>query len=90
MKVLFLTSSYPRFPGDFFGLFIHDVAKQLAKNDWKVTVVAPHQAGLPQSQLQDGVAIRRFVYAWPHTLQRLSYGAGLLPNLAPLERLWSR
>lgn len=41
MKVLAVTSSFPRFRGDYYGSFIHELCERLALSGVEVTVLAP-------------------------------------------------
>ncbi len=62
MKVLFLTHNYPRHSQDYSGVFLHLLARQLKSEGIAVTVLAPHDAGLPEAETLDGIAIKRFRY----------------------------
>ena len=77
MKVLQLTSSYPRWDGDTSGIFIHDLARALVAADVEVHVVAPHDAGASRREVLDGVHVRRFRYA-PDGAEVLAHRGGLL------------
>ncbi len=63
MNVLFLTHNYPRHSRDYSGVFLHLLARQLKAEDVNVTVLAPHDAGLPESEVLDGIPVHRFRYA---------------------------
>ena len=63
LKVLFITHSYIRRSGDFAGVFLHLLARKLREYDIEVTVVAPHDAGIPEHDEIDGIKIHRFRYA---------------------------
>jgi len=81
MKVCILTTSYPRYEGDFAGIFIHNLAKELVKNDVEVNIVAPHHVGAKRFEIIDGIKVYRFPYFYPAKYQRLAYEGGILPNL---------
>ncbi|MEO6864852.1 MAG: glycosyltransferase [Gemmatimonadaceae bacterium] len=72
MKVLFVTHSFPRFDGDSAGSFILRLAVGLAERGVEVRVAAPSAAGLPASDVIQGVAVRRFRYA-PRSHETLAY-----------------
>ncbi|MEM6454241.1 MAG: glycosyltransferase [Acidobacteriota bacterium] len=74
--VLFLTQTYPRFPGDTAGPFIRDIARGLVRGGDRVTVLTPHAADVPARWDDDGVAVRSFRYA-PVGLELLGYGRSL-------------
>jgi glycosyltransferase involved in cell wall biosynthesis len=80
-RVLILTSSYPRWSGDFAGNFVHNLGRSLQTKKHRVFVLAPHAHGLPLQEAIDGITIRRFRYFFPEKLQRLCYGGGIPPNI---------
>ncbi len=80
MRVGIITTSYPRFPGDFAGSFVADLASALARSGLAVDVWAPHAPGLAASEVADGVMVHRFRYA-PGPLERVAYGDGIANNL---------
>jgi glycosyltransferase involved in cell wall biosynthesis len=80
VRVGIVTTSYPRFPGDYAGSFVHDLAVALTEQGTDVTVWAPHAPGLPQREVLDGVLIHRFRYA-PDALEHVAYGSGIAFNL---------
>ncbi|MBW8826940.1 MAG: glycosyltransferase family 4 protein [Acidobacteria bacterium] len=82
MRVLHLTSSFPRWEGDGSGRFVLDLA---ATSGLDAHVLAPHFPGSPSDETVDGVGVRRFRYA-PDGLERLAYGGGLPANLRRLDR----
>jgi glycosyltransferase involved in cell wall biosynthesis len=55
LDVLFLTQTYPRFAGDIAGPFIEELAHALVRSGNRVTVLAPHAAGLPARRWSRGV-----------------------------------
>src|SRR3970040_1336425 len=72
MRVLFLTHSYPRTPGDAPGAFLLHLARALKDQDVEVPVVAPSGDDLPSDEVLEGVPVHRFRYA-PRRYQRLAY-----------------
>ena len=81
-SVLFVTTSFPRFDGDFAGSFVFRFAKYLVSDGVQVTVLAPGAAGYPTTDAIEGVQIYRLPYFYPAGLQRLAYtGGGMLANL---------
>lgn len=76
LSLLFLTQTYPRTPEDGAGPFIRDLAVGLVRGGDRVTVLAPHAAGLPESWAADGVLTRTFRYA-PASREVLGYGRSL-------------
>jgi glycosyltransferase involved in cell wall biosynthesis len=76
LTLLFLTQTYPRFPGDGSGPFIRDLARGLVRQGDRVTVLAPHAAGLAAGWDDGGVEVRTFRYA-PEAREVLGYGRSL-------------
>jgi glycosyltransferase involved in cell wall biosynthesis len=72
MRVLFLTHSYPRSPGDAAGAFLLHLAVALRGEDVDVSVVAPAGDRLPATEVIEGIPVHRFRYA-PRRFQRLAY-----------------
>ncbi len=72
MRVLFLTHSYPREPGDAAGSFLLHLAVALRAEGIDVTVVAPAADSLPAEETLGGIPVHRFRYA-PRRYQRLAY-----------------
>lgn len=86
LSVLFVTTSFPRFSGDFAGSFIFRFAKYLARESVQVTVLAPGAAGFATKGNLEGVDVHRFTYFHPKRHQRLAYdGGGMLANI---RRSW--
>ncbi len=82
MKICVITSSFPRHRGDFTtGSFIFELFKRLGNAGLGIYVVAPHDFGLAECEVIDGVRVHRFVYMHPHHLQRLAYGNSVAENL---------
>lgn len=81
MRICMVTLSFPRFEGDFAGIFVQSLARGLAGRGLAVTVVCPHAPGRPTRERAAGVDVRRFRYFLPARCQRLAYGAGIAENL---------
>jgi glycosyltransferase involved in cell wall biosynthesis len=80
-EVLFVTSSYPRWPGDATTPFVHHLAQDLRALGWDVHVLAPHAPGAAREETLDGVPVRRFRYLWPASLETVCYDGGALAKL---------
>jgi glycosyltransferase involved in cell wall biosynthesis len=87
MKVCYLTTSYPRYPGDFAGVFHFWFHRELIKRGVEVHVIAPGADGAKPVEVWEGVKIHRFNYFFPRNLQRVAYGSGILGNLR--KDLWA-
>ena len=81
MKILIVTSNYPRWPGDSTTPFVHNFAREVVSQGAQVRVVAPHFEGAKRKDNMDGVEIRRFRYWLPESGQTVCYQGGALGNL---------
>ncbi|MBD3387379.1 MAG: glycosyltransferase, partial [Candidatus Altiarchaeales archaeon] len=81
MKVLEVTTSYPRFKGDWPGIFNYRLDFELVKEGVEVFVLAPGSYDHPSEELLDGIRVKRVRYFWPEKLQMLAYGTGIKNNL---------
>ena len=79
-RVLMVTTSYPRHEGDHAGHFVAALAERIAGAGRTVTVLAPHEGALPESETVRGVHIERFRYL-PGRAERIAYGSGIVENL---------
>ena len=79
VDVCLLTTGFPRWRGDSFGVFVFGLARALARAGLRVQVVAPHERGLPVREEMDGVRVERFRYALRPCL---AYGDGIPTNIA--------
>lgn len=87
MRILVVTTTYPRYDGDHTPRFVADLCEHLvADHGLKVTVVAPHGPGLERSQTLRGVQVERFRYALDTERQAIAYGAGVTDNLRDVPR----
>ena len=74
MRLVFLTSNFPRYEGDYAGNFILYLAEALEHMGHEIIVVAPHYPGSKKKEVINNIRVRRFQYAYPSTQQRLAYG----------------
>ena len=77
LRVLHLTSSFPRHPGDHVAPFLLDLARAQSEAGLEVAVLAPHDPGALRAEDVGSVGVHRFRYA-PDRWERLSYRGGLL------------
>ncbi len=75
-RVCFLTTSYPRWEGDFAGSFVCKFAEHLISSGSLVTVVAPHDVRMNSSSWSQAT-LHHFRYAFPARCQTLAYGDGM-------------
>ena len=87
MRILVLTSTFPRWAGDAQPPFVFELSRRLAEHH-EVLVLAPHCRGAAERERIAGLQVRRFRYA-PAGLESLAYGGGILESLrqAPWRRL---
>ena len=77
VRVLHLTSSFPRDARDHVAPFLLDLAHAEQEAGLDVAVLAPHDKGLPTIDTVAGVEVHRFRYG-PAFVERLSYRGGLV------------
>lgn len=81
MRVCVLSTGFPRFAGDLFGSFVLELCRGLVAQGVELEVVAPHAGGVPRCEQVEGMKVRRFVYLFPPSWQRVAYGGGIPTNL---------
>lgn len=81
MKICFLTSSYPLWPGHFKGHFVREAAVKLVEQGFLVTVIAPSEFDSIPYEIDKGVEVHRFKYFPIKKMQCLTSGNGILPNI---------
>ena len=81
LRVLLVTSKFPRFADDPQPSFVYYFARELVKLGHEVAVVAPHASGAKKSDMLGGIRIHRFRYFIPSSMQKLSYGPGIPANI---------
>ncbi len=86
LRVLVLTSTFPRWQGDTQPPFVHHLSSRLAEK-FDVFVLAPHAPNSKSVERWGEVQVIRFRYFWPQSLERLAYDA-ILPNLKRNRLLW--
>ena len=81
MKLLVITTGFPRFSGDLFGAFVYEQVSALCERKMVVQVVAPHEYGLSYMEKIGNISISRFRYMWPEHWQCVAYGGGIPTNI---------
>ncbi len=76
MKILCITSTYPRFRGDGVGSFIHSLCYSLTQLGHEVRVFAPYDP-LVDTTWRPGVSIERIKYIWPNAWSVLGHARSL-------------
>jgi glycosyltransferase involved in cell wall biosynthesis len=73
IKILILTHNYPRFDGDYAGVFIAMQAQKLCEYNIEPIVLAPHDKDIPEFEIKNGVKIYRFKYGITEAGENLAY-----------------
>jgi glycosyltransferase involved in cell wall biosynthesis len=97
MHIGVLTHNYPRFPGDFSGVFVEALCEEWARQGQQVTVWAPYDSAYRRHPASKGqrtkdkrddpghspqVALRLYRYVWPDRLHQLGYMRSMQSDLA--------
>lgn len=86
LRILFVTSSYPRDGEDIASVFLRYLAEHLSELEMDLHVIAPAEREGSIAQ-ERAITVHRFQYL-PAAIQRLAYGSGILPNLKRAPWLW--
>lgn len=88
MRIGLLTTSFPRWPGDVAGHFVHGFAAALAARGHTLEVLAPEPAERCTPPTWPSIEVCWVPYLRPRALQRTFYGAGVPDNLRGDPRAW--
>ena len=77
---LVLTSTFPRWKNDTTPRFVYDLSGRLAEKGYKTAVLAPHADHSEKHEKFGSLDVYRFQYFYPSSMQKLAYGAGIIPN----------
>ncbi len=80
VKILVVTSTFPRWPGDTDPTFVHELSRRLVDPGTEVHILAPHTAGAARRESLDGLTVHRFRYAFER-FETLAYSTGILDKL---------
>lgn len=81
MKILSISSNYPRFLGDRNGWFVHELNKRIFSHGYEIIVMAPGYLECKNEDTLDNIKIFRYQYFYPQKLQKLTYNYGIIQNL---------
>ncbi|MBN2525516.1 MAG: glycosyltransferase family 4 protein [Deltaproteobacteria bacterium] len=95
-RIGFVTTSFPRYAGDFSGNFVFHMAEALAKQGFQIDVIVP--AAAPSTtpkgarlvdNCRDWLRVFPIQYMYPGSLQKVCFGQGAPENLSrsPLTAL---
>ncbi|MFH0957635.1 MAG: glycosyltransferase [Pseudomonadota bacterium] len=79
-RILLLTTTYPNSEDDWTGAFIHSLALALRKRGFELEALAPSDGTFHGRRHLDGIPVCRFGYFWPRSWERLTRGAGGIPE----------
>lgn len=79
MKLLVLTTSFPRNKQDYKAYFILDLVKRL--NAKKLLVLTPHSPNSKFKEEIEQIKVKRFVYFLPTPMEKLTSLSGIVPAL---------
>ncbi len=80
-KILWLTSSYPRFKDDSASIFLRHLAETLNEQDFEIHILSPDHNTVDHTFPESAINSHHFRYAFPRSQQKLAYDSGILPNL---------
>ncbi|WP_157931995.1 glycosyltransferase [Methanobacterium subterraneum] len=78
MKICIVTTMFPKFKGDYYGSFVFDEVKELAKKGFEIHVVTQHNPGIPYEETMDNIHIHRFRWLEPKTFRALVHFKGIM------------
>ena len=74
MKIGVLTHNYPRFTGDFSGVFVQQLCEEFVRQGEEVHVIAPYDAAYtPETLAQSQPRLHLYRYAWSDAAHQLGY-----------------
>lgn len=78
IKVLVLTSSFPRYKTDWWQQAILSIYSNMDSSKYNITILAPSAPGAKKTETIKGIRVKRFTYFYPPSLQMLTSGEGIL------------
>ncbi|NNE37481.1 MAG: glycosyltransferase [Gammaproteobacteria bacterium] len=80
MRILVLTSTFPRWVNDKEPEFVLDLCRYLNSNSIEIDVLAPHSHGAAKYEAMDNISVYRYQYYF-NQYQSLAYAGGIMANL---------
>jgi glycosyltransferase involved in cell wall biosynthesis len=80
LRILVLTSTFPRWAGDTEPSFVFSLCKYLQQQGIEIDVIAPHAAGAKKYEVMDNIPVFRYRYFFSN-LETLAYAGGIMANL---------
>ncbi len=81
IKVLVVTTTFPRWINDSTPSFVYELSKRLQERGFEIVVLTPHDQGAKRFEMMNGMRVYRFPYFHPLKYQCLCYNGGMLPKL---------
>lgn len=81
MRLLVITTTFPRWPNDTIPAFVYELSLHLKESGFKIVVLTPHSPGAVDYEIIEDICVYRYRYFWPNKLEKLVNGNGILPNL---------
>jgi glycosyltransferase involved in cell wall biosynthesis len=80
MRVLVVTSTFPRWASDTEPSFVFELCKYLQSNGMQIDVLAPHCYYASETEVLDGIRVYRYKYFLTR-LQTLAYEGGIMAKI---------
>jgi len=77
VKVLFLTTSFPRSDRDYSGVFVFHLARHLGRAGLDIDVVTPNDGSAKDEETRDGIRVHRFHFFLDKKQTFVSAGGGI-------------
>lgn len=87
-RVVMITTSYPRFPGDTVGTFMEPIAHEVARRGHDVHLVAPWHPRITRGTREGGVTFHFFRYAPHPSLNVFGYASALREDVHLKASAW--
>ncbi|MBD3333591.1 glycosyltransferase [candidate division GN15 bacterium] len=84
VRLLCLTHNFPRYRGDYAGVFIDLLSRRLVEHGIHSTIIAPHYPDAPEYEERDELVIYRFRYTAREKDETLAYGGAMQKALLSL------
>ncbi len=81
MKICIVPTMFPKYKGDYYGIFVFEEAKALVLKGIEVHVVTPHNESALYNEILEGIHIHRFKWLEPKPFKALVHFKGLIDIL---------
>lgn len=81
IKILVLTTTFPRYKGDYTPAFVLELSKEIRNKGFEIIILAPHHKNSKFFEIMEGITVFRFPYFFPLSLQKLCYEGGIMRNI---------